>query len=151
VNFFFEEGGSMGSTHSALELKEGILEFSSRKKKSAEIIQVESDLSFLDEEIRIKKETIKGIEADIIESIKGENELSKKHRLKRKLFWFFMEYFFESGNIPLKNFMGKIEKNIILRTLHKVNGEQKKAAEILGLKYTTLNEKIKKYRIRVQK
>ena len=95
----------MGSTHSALELKEGILEFSSSKKKSADIIQVESDLAFLDEEVRIKEEALKGIEVDIIESIKGENELSKKHRLKRKLFWLFMEYFFESSNIPLKKFL----------------------------------------------
>jgi DNA-binding NtrC family response regulator len=147
----FEQGGSLGSTPSALELKEGILEFSSRKKKSADVIQVESDMAFSDEQVRVKEEALRGIEANIIESIKGENEHSKKHRLKRKLFWLFMEYFFESSNIPLKNFMGKIEKNIILRTLYKVNGEQKKAAEILGLKYTTLNEKVKKYRIRIQK
>ena len=141
----------MGSTHSVIELKEGILEFSSRKKKSADVIQVESDMAFFDEQVRMKEGALEEIEANIIESIKGENEHSKKHRLKRKLFWIFMEYFFESSNIPLKNFMGKIEKSIILRTLCKVNGEQKKAAKILGLKYTTLNEKIKKYRIRIQK
>ncbi|MDH5466556.1 MAG: hypothetical protein OEY25_03980 [Candidatus Aminicenantes bacterium] len=141
----------MGSTHSVIELKEGILEFSSRKKKSADVIQVESDMVFFDEQVRMKEGALEEIEANIIESIKGENEHSKKHRLKRKLFWIFMEYFFESSDISLKSFMGKIEKNIILRTLYKVNGEQKKAAEILGLKYTTLNEKIKKYRIRLQK
>lgn len=141
----------MGSTHSVIELKEGILEFSSRKKKSADVIQVESDMAFFDEQVRMKEGALEEIEANIIESIKGENEHSKKHRLKRKLFWIFMEYFFESSDISLKSFMGKIEKNIILRTLYKVNGEQKKAAEILGLKYTTLNEKIKKYRIRLQK
>ena len=145
------KGGSTGSTHSALEQKEGILEFSSRKKKSADVIQVESDIAFFDERVRTNEDVLKGIEANIIETIQDENEHSKKHRLKRKLFWLFMEYFFDNSDIPLKSFLGKIEKNIILRTLYKANGEQKKTAEILGLKYTTLNEKIKKYRIRIQK
>lgn len=99
----------------------------------------------------MEEKDLKSIEENIIESIDAENEHAKKNRLKKRLFWLFMEYFFESSNIPLKNFMGKIEKNIILRTLYKVNGEQKKAAEMLGLKYTTLNEKIKKYCIRIKK
>ena len=140
----------MGSTPSALGLQEDDLEFSGRKKKSADMVQVESGWLF-DEQVRMEEKDLKRIQETIIDSKDGEDVHSKKHRLKGKLFWLFMEYFFESSNIPLKNFMGKIEKNIILRTLYRVNGEQKKAAEILGLKYTTLNEKIKKYRIRIQK
>jgi len=140
----------MGSIPTALGLQKEVLEISGRKKKSADIVHVESGWLF-DEQVRMEEKDLKAIEENIIESREAENERSKKHRLKGKLFWLFMEYFFESSNIPLKNFMGKIEKNIILRTLYKVNGEQKKAAEILGLKYTTLNEKIKKYRIRIQR
>jgi len=71
--------------------------------------------------------------------------------LKRRLFWFFVEYFFNSSNVPLKRFMEIMERNIILRALDKADGDQKKAAEILGVKYTTLNEKIKRYQIRIQK
>lgn len=80
-----------------------------------------------------------------------ENELSNEHQLKRRLFWFFVEYFFNSSNVPLKKFMKIMERNIILRALDKAYGDQKKAAEILGMKYTTLNEKIKRYQIRIQK
>ena len=140
----------MGSTPSAFGLQEEVVEFSGRKKKSADMVQAGSDWLF-DEQVRIKEKDLKRIQENIIERREGEDEDSKKLKLKGKLFWLFMEYFFENNNIPLKNFMGKIEKNIILRTLYRVNGEQKKAAEILGLKYTTLNEKIKKYRIRIQK
>lgn len=140
----------MGSTPSALGLQEEVLEFSGRKKKSADMVQLESGWLF-DEQVRMGEKDLKDIKENIIEGREGEDEHSKKHRLKGKLFWLFMEYFFENSNIPLKNFMGKIEKNIILRTLYRVNGEQKKAAEILGLKYTTLNEKLKKYHIRIQK
>lgn len=50
-------------------------------------------------------------------------------------------------SIPLKEMMDSVERSVILRTLHKVNGNQKKAAKILGVKYTTLNEKIKRYNI----
>jgi transcriptional regulator with GAF, ATPase, and Fis domain len=81
----------------------------------------------------------------------GEKEFSSEHRLKRRLVWFFVEYFFNSSNVPLKEFINIMERNIILRALDKANGDQKKAAEILGVKYTTLNEKIKRYQIRIQK
>jgi len=78
-------------------------------------------------------------------------ESFKEYRLKRKLFWLFIEYFFMSGDIPLKELIDGIEKNLILRTLYRVNGNQKEAAKILGVKYATLNEKIKKCSIRLRK
>jgi len=80
-----------------------------------------------------------------------KTESSKKNRLKKKLFSLFIEYFFMSGNIPLKELVDGIEKNVILSTLYRVNGSQKEAAKILGVKYTTLNEKIKKYSIHLRK
>lgn len=51
-------------------------------------------------------------------------------------------------SIPLKEMIDGLERNVILSALNKVNGNQKYAAEILGVKYTTLNEKIKKYNVR---
>lgn len=78
-------------------------------------------------------------------------ESFREYRLKRKLFWLFIEYFFMSDDIPLKELIDGIEKSVILRTLSRVNGNQKDAAKILGVKYTTLNEKIKKYNINFRK
>jgi len=108
-------------------------------------------MTFPLEKSRESEETLKEIKENFFSSIREESEIYKKQRLKRYLFWIFVEYFFDSSNIPLKEFMGKIEKNIILITLYKVSGDQRQAADILGLKYTTLNEKIKKYQIRVRK
>jgi DNA-binding NtrC family response regulator len=79
------------------------------------------------------------------------NNLSSELQLKKSFFWFFVEYFFNGINVPLKRFMTIMERSIILRALDKADGDQKKAAEILGVKYTTLNEKIKRYQIRIQK
>lgn len=62
----------------------------------------------------------------------------------------FAEYFCKQDPLSLKRLLGDIEKAIILKALAKVNGNQKEAAAMLGLKYTTLNEKIKKYGIRLR-
>ncbi|MFC2168806.1 helix-turn-helix domain-containing protein [Acidobacteriota bacterium] len=47
----------------------------------------------------------------------------------------------------LKKILAYIERNLILDSLEKTKRDQKKATEILGLKYTTLHEKIKRYHI----
>ena len=49
----------------------------------------------------------------------------------------------------LKRLLGLVEKNIIVDVLQHVNGNQRKAGRILGLKSTTLNAKLKKYGIQV--
>jgi len=51
----------------------------------------------------------------------------------------------------LKDVMGALEKEIILGVLDKVAGNQRNAAKVLGLKHTTLNEKLKRHQIRVKK
>ena len=53
-----------------------------------------------------------------------------------------------NGNVPLKNFMGEFEKEMISRALRLSGGSQRIASFILGIKPTTLNEKIKKYKIK---
>lgn len=44
--------------------------------------------------------------------------------------------------------MQYLEKVIIIRALVHHEGNQKKAAKTLGLNYTTINGKIKKYKIK---
>ena len=53
--------------------------------------------------------------------------------------------------ISLKDVIGEIEKKVIVQVLNAVGGSQKDAARILGMKYTTLCEKLKRYHIRVKR
>jgi DNA-binding NtrC family response regulator len=50
--------------------------------------------------------------------------------------------------VPLQGAVERFEKALIERTLRRTGGVQKKAAELLGLKPTTLHEKIKRLGIR---
>jgi DNA-binding NtrC family response regulator len=79
------------------------------------------------------------------------DNLFEKFWLNKEICWLFIEYFFASSSIPLKKFIEYVERNIILKTLFKANGNQTEAARILKIKNTTLNEKIKKYEIHIQK
>lgn len=49
----------------------------------------------------------------------------------------------------LKKLLGLVEKNIIVDVLQQVNGNQRAAGKILGLKSTTLSAKLKRYGIQV--
>ncbi len=53
----------------------------------------------------------------------------------------------KAGNMTLKEMKEEYEKNIIIDTLNKFNGEKIKTAKYLGLGRTSLFEKIKKYDI----
>ena len=50
-------------------------------------------------------------------------------------------------NLPLRELIADIEKRIILQTLERVEGSQKRAAEELRLNPTTLHEKMKRYKL----
>ena len=50
-------------------------------------------------------------------------------------------------NVPLKNFIDEIEKDMISKALKVARGNQRVASFILGIKPTTLNEKIKKFNL----
>lgn len=67
------------------------------------------------------------------------------------LFSLFLERICTDELVPLGVLLKNVERNIIIRVLSMVNGNQKEAAKILRIKYTTLNEKIKKYKIRLRK
>ena len=55
------------------------------------------------------------------------------------------------GRMPLRRFLEHVEKEVLLQALNKVDGNLKDAARLLGVKYTTLHEKLKKHGIRFRK
>ena len=58
---------------------------------------------------------------------------------------------FVDANISLKSMVAKVEAELIRAALHLTNGHQVDAATYLGVKPTTLCEKIKKYDIKATK
>jgi len=109
------------------------------------------DWFFLPEEMQ-ERSGGKSEFSDLKSGYEGKRDgLYKESRLDEKLFWLFIEYFFLSSRVPLKKLMDSVERNIIIRTLSKVNGNQKRASRVLGVKHTTLNEKIKKYKIHLSR
>jgi len=63
----------------------------------------------------------------------------------------FIEQFCMKQAIPLSELMNILEKTILIKVLSNLNGNQKEAAKFLGIKYTTLHEKVKKYNIKFLK
>jgi len=63
----------------------------------------------------------------------------------------FIEQFCMKERIPLSELINILEKTILIRVLSSFNGNQKDAAKFLGIKYTTLHEKVKKYNIKFSK
>jgi DNA-binding NtrC family response regulator len=55
------------------------------------------------------------------------------------------EFILPEGGINLNSLVEELEKNLIDQAIHKARGVKSKAAELLGLKRTTLVEKMKKY------
>ncbi len=55
--------------------------------------------------------------------------------------------FFLDPQNEMGPFVRGLERKLILSVLKKVNGNQKEAAGLLRIKYTTLNEKIRRYKI----
>ena len=53
-------------------------------------------------------------------------------------------------SMSLKEFLEDFEKRLIIVVLSRVNGNRKEAAGLLGIKYTTLHEKLKKYNIHIR-
>jgi len=141
-------------------MKEG-KRFPEQKRRALDLLDLEEwtdderlklpDWFFMPEEMQERSEV--GSEfSDFRSSYEKKREgLYKESRLDERLFWLFIEYFFLSSRVPLKKLMDSVERNIIVRTLSKVNGNQKRASRVLGVKHTTLNEKIKKYKIHLSK
>jgi len=62
-----------------------------------------------------------------------------------------VEFFCREKPICLKSLIETLEMSLLLKIRHQVHGNQKRAAKLLGIKYTTLNEKVKRYGIRFKK
>ncbi len=106
------------------------------------------DLFFFTPEVEEKELLQKRISHYLRSYPAARRELLAEYSLEKKLFWLFIEYFIVRRGVSLKELLARVERNIIINTLSKVNGNQKRASVLLGLKHTTLNEKIKKYNIR---
>lgn len=78
-------------------------------------------------------------------------EVIKQRAFKKQVFKLFVDYFCIDQMVPLKEIIHNVEKTIILRTLDRFGGNQRVAARFLGIKYTTLNEKVKRYNIHFEK
>jgi DNA-binding NtrC family response regulator len=141
----------MKSQNPLLNHKKEYLIVKSKKRRGDFNADTDRDMIFSLERSQKRREAHEKEEENFMSRARTVSVLSPRQELKRDLFWFFVKYFFKQSNIPLKKFMAKMEKIIILNALFEVNGGQKKASEMLGLKYTTLNEKVKKYGIRVRK
>ena len=60
---------------------------------------------------------------------------------------FFFENYVKDG-VNFKEFIEKIERHMLIRSLSHFDGNQKKTSEFLHMKPTTMNAKCKKYRIK---
>ena len=74
-------------------------------------------------------------------------EKVKKGEFYEVFFDFFIDYFYMQENIDLKNFMNSLERAILIKMLDRFNGNQKDTATFLGVNHTTLNQKVRKYKI----
>lgn len=74
-------------------------------------------------------------------------DYSQKEKFLMEIFGQFIEVYCVRQPVCLRDVLRCLEKSIIAGILSKVNGNQKEASTILGIKYTTLNEKIKRYNI----
>jgi DNA-binding NtrC family response regulator len=79
-----------------------------------------------------------------------QNTSSEKKRVEG-LFDHLLEEFLPRGEMPLKEFLTYVELTLLVSSLAKSKGNQREAARILGLKHTTLNEKMKKYNLGFRK
>lgn len=110
-----------------------------------------SELNFSGEWKKRRKTVPKKMARFSAPSFGEKKSFFKNDKFKIELFELFIEFFCQEQPILLKDLMDNVEKSIIVNVLSKVQGNQKEAAKVLGIKYTTLNEKLKRYRIRFQK
>ncbi|MDH4257944.1 MAG: hypothetical protein OEY25_09715 [Candidatus Aminicenantes bacterium] len=91
--------------------------------------------------------------AKIIKSIKrSRNRVgiqyadSHTHGSLKEIFESLYRYFTKNG-ASMKDFIGNVEREILIRALIQFNGSQKQASKFLGLKQSTMSTKCKKYGI----
>jgi DNA-binding NtrC family response regulator len=70
---------------------------------------------------------------------------------KDQLFDRIIDEFIIGGEMSLKKFLSRVEINLLVLMLQKSKGNQREASKILGIKHTSLNEKMKRYNISLHK
>jgi DNA-binding NtrC family response regulator len=85
------------------------------------------------------------------ERVSMPHEDDARLSFEQQAFQSFLDYARLTARPHLKNFLESLEKNILCRLLTRFNGNQRKTAIYLGMKYTTFNGKVKKYGIRFRK
>ena len=80
-----------------------------------------------------------------------DNFSLREEKFRLDILKLFIEYFRIEKRVPFKKLISSVERMIIIRALSQSDGNQRKAAQFLGIKHTTLNEKVKRYNIRIQK
>ena len=74
-------------------------------------------------------------------------ESHQRKRDSKDLLEFFIEYVARNDSINFKELIEEIERAVLIKTLARFNGNQRETAKFLGIKYTTLHEKVKRYNI----
>ena len=72
-------------------------------------------------------------------------------KLRAQIVLLLVELFVEVEGVSLPKIMCILEKKILIKALLQYNGNIKKASQFLGIKYTTLHEKLKRHNISIQK
>ncbi len=72
-------------------------------------------------------------------------------RFEQEIFRVFIEYARLYDGPRLKEFLENLEKTILSRLLQKFRGNQRRTAKYLGIKYTTLHEKVKRHQIQFRR
>ena len=73
-----------------------------------------------------------------------------KAKFKAQVPSLLVEFFINQEKVSLTDLMFTLEKNILMKVLAQCNGNIKKSSKFLGIKYTTLHEKLKKYNISIR-
>ena len=98
-----------------------------------------------------------GLNLDTIRQYVNDIELRSNQQASRRkidnkdLLEFFIKYVSMNDNMNFKELIEEIERAILIKTLAKFNGNQRETAKFLGIKYTTLHEKVKRYNIYFRK
>ena len=74
---------------------------------------------------------------------------AQKKKFRADMLWLFVDFFCQERTLDLSALIEELEMGIIMRTLSKVNGDQRQAAKALGLKCRTLNSKLKRHGIQL--
>lgn len=83
--------------------------------------------------------------------LQSHQEKHPRKRDKKSAFDSLFEYAFMNERMDLKEFLEELERTMIVKALAKFNGNRKDSARFLGIKYTTLHQKIRRYNIHFRK